>query len=221
MASIQDRLNKLQPYVVGIRYTQGMTVVDVLLKEKWVAPKSEIIKFEKVDNEPNYYMFYSLKEDIGVDELLDYIGNIIKLNLDNEEKLVLFKTKVKELQDVFKLNELAKLKTLKFTFGTVLNGDIGDIVDISDDEIDINESLMIKPDNQKQEAIVEPPKNSEKVIPSQKQTSTPKNKHGKIELPPKGPIKLEDYNLPEHETNGDCNCGPNEACPKCMDSKDM
>ena len=43
-----------------------------------------------------------------------------------------------------------------------------------------------------------------------------------IELPPKGnSIEVEVYELPEEMKEGECDCGPNEACPKCMDKKDL
>ena len=55
MAKIQDRLNILKPYIVGIRYLEGIQIVDAMFKEGWTVPDSDIIKKELVDGPKNYY----------------------------------------------------------------------------------------------------------------------------------------------------------------------
>ena len=72
MSKIQERLNALRPYVIGIRYLQGIQLVDAILKEGWTVPNSQVIQKEKVDGEENYYMFFSENDDIDIDDLLDY-----------------------------------------------------------------------------------------------------------------------------------------------------
>ena len=81
MSKIQERLNALRPYVIGIRYLQGIQLVDAILKEGWTVPNSQVIQKEKVDGEENYYMFFSENDDIDFDDLLDYVQEIINLNI--------------------------------------------------------------------------------------------------------------------------------------------
>jgi hypothetical protein len=89
------------------------------------------------------------------------------------------------------------------------------------------------------EQIDEPVVEEPKVIPPQKeepkepeikenivveditpQTNTPRM-HDNVELPPKSKIELEVHDLPSEMTEGTCNCGSDEACPKCIDSKGL
>lgn len=95
MSKIQQRLDSLQPYINGIRYVQGMQIVDAMFKEGWTVPNSEVIRKELVDKEQNYYMFFSEKEGVTFDDLLDYVQNIIKINIERENKNLLFKERVK------------------------------------------------------------------------------------------------------------------------------
>jgi hypothetical protein len=54
MSKIQERLNLLRPYVIGIRYLEGIQLVDAVLKEGWTVPESQLIQKQKVDGEENY-----------------------------------------------------------------------------------------------------------------------------------------------------------------------
>lgn len=217
MSKIQEKLNALRPYVVGIRYLQGIQLVDAVFKENWTIPQSEVIHQEKVDGDDNYYMFYSENEDIDIDDLLDYVKEIIDLNIEREKKYELLSEKVAELQRIFKSNSLAKLKKLKFTFS---EPDImPSIVDMDDLSSESTKELI-----NKTEEPTEQPKSE--VKPKSEPTKTVKNGSGKnktimngIELPPKGEkIELEEFDEP---TNIVCKCGPNEICPVCEEQKDL
>ena len=58
MSNIQSRLDSLQPYVIGIRYFEGLPIADVILKENWNIPESDIILKTKGDEKLNYWVFY-------------------------------------------------------------------------------------------------------------------------------------------------------------------
>ena len=62
-------------------------------------------------------MFYTQTENLGIDELLDYVEKIIKKNIEREKKHELLKEKVKELQVLFGKEPLTKLKNMKFVLG--------------------------------------------------------------------------------------------------------
>jgi hypothetical protein len=57
-----------------------------------------------------------------------------------------------------------------------------------------------------------------KMLQAKKQSQSSNKKINKVELPPKPQPKLE---MVTTEYNTDCDCGPNDACDKCIDSKDF
>lgn len=116
MAQIQETLNSLQPHLIGIRYQEGVALLDVVLKTGWSIVETNGIKAVKGDESMNYYMIYSESPNIGIDDLLNYVRRIINLNLDREKKQELLNTKIVELKKLFKGNDLKQLGKLKFTF---------------------------------------------------------------------------------------------------------
>jgi hypothetical protein len=63
--NIQDTLDKLQPYVIGIRYLDGTPLVDAVFKEGWTVIEDANIKKVKGDDGLNYYMIFSEIKGIG------------------------------------------------------------------------------------------------------------------------------------------------------------
>lgn len=215
MSKIQERLNALRPYVIGIRYLQGIQLVDAILKEGWTVPNSQVIQKEKVDGEENYYMFFSENDDIDIDDLLDYVQEIINLNIEREKKYDLLKEKVVELQKIFKDNSYTKLQRLKFTFNEP--DIIPSLIDMEKIDDDSAANLLDKA-NEEVAPVVEKvkPEVSKPAKNTAKRNGTIPND---IELPPKGQkIELEEFIEP---TNIVCKCGPNEVCPICEEQKDL
>lgn len=238
MLSLQDRLNSLQPYITGIRYVEGLQLVDANFKEGWVFPESKLIRREKISD--NYYMFFSEDKTVTIDTLLDYIQTIITFNIEREVKYELLKVKVKELQELFKETPLSKLENLRFTF--VSNELIPPLSEMDDmdvlneittsetlteaDILGVSDDFNEDEDEYEREARL----HEEAAFRAQQEKLTTKLNGSKgktkmvnnIELPPKGnSIEVEVYELPEEMKEGECDCGPNEACPKCMDKKDL
>ncbi len=210
MSKIQEKLDSLQPHIVGIRYVQGMQIVDAVFNEGWTVPNSDVIKKELVDEGQNYYMFYTEKEGVTIDDLLDYVEGIININIEREVKHALLKTKVKELQKIFKNNSLSKLERLKFSFGeadivpSLLEMDIDLDEDVDNGEFDeSNEVKTPEPTTPKPEPKIK--------------TNTANVKGQNVELPPRDEkIVVEEIDAP----NVVCNCeGPDEICPVCQEEK--
>jgi hypothetical protein len=116
MSSIQKTLDSLQPYVIGIRYLEGLPLVDTVFKEGWTVPDDPKITKVKGDEGMNYYMIYSENKSVGIDDLLAFVDKTIKLNQEREKKHELLRIKVEELKKIFKETPLTKLSRLKFTF---------------------------------------------------------------------------------------------------------
>lgn len=242
MSTIQEKLDSLQPYVSGIRYVQGVQLVEATFSEGWVIPESTVIRKEKI--EQNYYMFFTEIEGISIDDLLDYVKSIIDINIEREKKHELLKEKVKELQVLFKDNTLSKLKELKFVFNEP--NLIPSLLEMGSDiltEIAQEDSLLVQPkveveapyaadeyeDEDEEEKRIrlleeENYRMQQEELYSKFNGSKNKNQKTKVlnnvELPPKNQkIKVEVYDLPEELKEGECLCGPEEACSKCLDNK--
>ena len=136
MSKIQETLDSLQPYVIGIRYVEGTALVDVVFKDGWTVPEDSSIKKVKGDDGLNYYMIFSEVKGVGLDELLNYVDKTIKLNLEREKKHDLLRAKVNELKEVFKKNSLTKLQRLNFTFS-----DEELVPNLNDFDIDIDDEM--------------------------------------------------------------------------------
>lgn len=115
---IQEKINKLKPYFRGLKVADNYRIVEFNLKNTWVIEKSGDIELQqkKIKESDNvlYSMFYSEKKSF--DDILDYVENeVIKYNLDLEEKERLLMMKVEELKRVFENKGLDELNNLKFT----------------------------------------------------------------------------------------------------------
>jgi hypothetical protein len=236
MSNLQKALQSLQPFLIGIRYLDSIPVVDAKFKEGWFVPDSKYIKKAKSEGESNHYIFYSETEGIGLDELLEFLQTTINANIEREKKIELLKIKVVELKEVFNNNPLFKLEHIKFCFDEQdLVPELNDLKISEEDFKPENKELeKTQPEKQiveqfpkKEEEYADNPEMSdeEKEILAEderaanfkkwKENNAKKTKASKIELPPK---KI----MAEVEAiDGNCNCGPEEACPKCIDKKDL
>mgnify|MGYP001267980474 FL=1 len=209
MSKIQEMLDSLQPYVVGIRYLNGIQIVDAVFKEGWTVPDSDVIKREFVDESQNYFMFYTEKEGVTIDDLLAYVEGIIGVNIEREKKYILLKAKVEELKRLFKEKSLSELEELKFSF--TKSGVMPSLADMDNFDLkdeterpEVNETTKPEPEN-----LEEITKANEKVKGNGSLTSV---KGQKIELPPKDKkIVVEEYEEPKIV----CKCGPGDVCPAC------
>lgn len=226
MSKIQERLNALRPYVVGIRYIEGIQLVDAVLKEGWTVPESKLIQKQKVSGEDNYYMFFSDGEEVDIDDLLDYVQEVINLNIEREKKYELLKVKVDELKRIFKENTLTKLQRLKFTFNEP--DIIPSLIDMDDINEDLNDELA--PEEKIIESMSEvlseqtnidnskEPQPKIKNNKSQSKSKIVDNHFNGVELPPKGKkVELEEFESPKII----CKCGPDDICPICEEEKNF
>lgn len=138
MSNIQKTLDSLQPYVIGIRYLEGkIPVVDAVFKEGWTVIDDPKIEKAKGDEALNYYMIYSEKPGVGLDDLLAYAERVIKANQEREKKHDLLKAKVNELKELFKKHSYNKLLNLKFAFKEEEL-----VPNLNDFDVDIDEPLV-------------------------------------------------------------------------------
>lgn len=241
MSNLQNELQALQPYLVGIRYMENIPIVEAVFKEGWVLPENKNIERVKAENESNHFMLFSQIKGIGLDEILNYLETIIKLNIEREKKVELLKIKVQELKEIFLKNTLSKLQKLKFSFNEDELIDDIDNLTIEDPEPENEAVIPIESPEVVREVIVEPHQTQQPIENNQtlseeeleileeerraenfkawKTTQGVDKKlkkiGNKIELPPKKINKEIDI------MEVDCECGPDEACSKCIHLKDL
>lgn len=264
MSNIQETLDSLQPYVIGIRYLEGTALVDVIFKEGWSIPEDKTLKIIKGDNEVNYYMIFSETKGVGLDNLLAYVKRTININQDREKKLELLRTKIVELKEIFKRNSLTKLSNLKFSFGEIETEPTLNEIDIEQPviilpKVEVVEQPYIEEPYEEEpvqsQPVSQPTKPQQNVnygTPLEPKVFLDENGHPielseddkemleeearaernrkllahtkpagpkpRVELPPKRKAQVA---MAERDYETDCECGPNEACDKCIDKKDL
>ena len=115
MSQFQNKINSLKPYIIGIRFINESTIIDVVFKEGWVPPTNNRFSVKKSNESTvNYYMIFSENEEVTLDELLDYIEFSISVNVEREKKIELFQKKVKDMEELFKSSSLTELEKMKF-----------------------------------------------------------------------------------------------------------
>lgn len=239
MATIQNILDSLQPYVIGIRYLEGTPLVDVVFKDGWTVIEDNNIKRVKGNNELNYFMIFSEVDGVGLDELLQYVEKVIKLNQEREKKHDLLKNKVNELKEIFKRNSLLKLSKLKFIFDDEFVPDL-DEMDIDFKEEEIVEEIISEPQppvithNETPKAfldedgnVIEPSEEDKELIEEEERAALNRKMIASKKAKPVAKIKTPELQhkpkleLVTDNNYYDCDCGPDSACEKCIDKKDF
>jgi hypothetical protein len=121
---MQEKINKLKPYLSEIKFENDSTAIILKLPTKWSVVKSKVIGVEHMGG--GTYVFYTSETEIGLDDLVDFCQEIIKINLEREQKIKLLSIKYEELKDIFNNNDLNVLEGLEFKLPEVnLNLDLG------------------------------------------------------------------------------------------------
>ena len=76
---MQEKLNKLRPYVTGIRFVKDLPVVDLILREGWNIFESETITYKPSATNPNYFMVFPKNPTDSIDSVLEQVEEILKL----------------------------------------------------------------------------------------------------------------------------------------------
>lgn len=117
--SLYKEFSTLLPYLQSIRKLKTYLSFDVSIPTTWKLPKKYVDEEKVVEQQtksPNERLisFVSEINEDSVEKISNDILNIIKYNLDREEKEKLFQDKVGELKMIFEKQTLKKLKTLSF-----------------------------------------------------------------------------------------------------------
>jgi len=134
--SLFTEFSTLFPYLQSVRKLKSYLSFDVSFPNTWKLPKKYVNEQKVVEQESKIeghrlISFVSEISEDSVAETTSDIQNIIKYNLDREEKDRLFQTKVNELKSIFEKQTLSKLKNLVFDYKTetIMLDDIEESID--------------------------------------------------------------------------------------------
>lgn len=110
-------INKTNKYLRSVRVLKNYVSFDMLFPESWVTLKKNPENIEVLVNETNDGVITSfvceMKKEV-IEVLENTLDQIVKTNIEREEKERLFKSKVNELKNIFEKEKLDCLKSLKF-----------------------------------------------------------------------------------------------------------
>jgi len=111
-------INKTSKYLKSVRILKNYVSLDMIFPSTWVMLKKmpdgiEIVQTETQDSGMVSSFVCENKEDL-LNKVEEVFNNIVKTNIEREEKERLFKTKVQELKSIFETKNLESLKGLKF-----------------------------------------------------------------------------------------------------------
>ena len=111
----EKRLKELNGYDISFEIKQGYYHIALVYDDGWdvLIPDNENIY---VENRNGVYHYIGSIDVISIDDLFNSIEETIAYNMDLQKKLILFKQKTQELQEIFSNEEYETLKNLKFTF---------------------------------------------------------------------------------------------------------
>lgn len=119
-----ELISSLRPYFFSLREVEKNVSLDLRIPTKWRLEniqhivsqyKSVAIKVQDKNDKVQLVSLIAVANEDGYDTARTCALEIIKYNIELEQKEILFKEKVKELENLFKNESLDKLKDLTFT----------------------------------------------------------------------------------------------------------
>lgn len=124
--SLYQEIQILFPYLQSVRKIQTYLSFDISFPSTWKIPKKYVEEDKimeqqsRIQNE-RLFSYVTEMDEHSVQKVYDNIKNIIKHNLEREEKERLFESKVDELKKIFEKQNLEKLKGLYFDISEPIN----------------------------------------------------------------------------------------------------
>jgi len=111
-------IEKTTNYLNSVRIVKNYVSFDLIFPNSWRLLKKYPDNLEVLQNEGKdgkiVTSFVVINESEKIDLVETIIDEIVKTNIEREEKEKLFKSKVRELQNIFEKENLENLKGLKF-----------------------------------------------------------------------------------------------------------
>ena len=112
----ENKLKELSGYDIGFEIKQGYYHISIVFDENWdiLEPDNESIYVEKRNG---VYHYIAPADNVTIAEMFKTVDTTIDYNMDLQKKLLLFKKKTEELQEIFANETLEVLETIEFKYG--------------------------------------------------------------------------------------------------------
>jgi hypothetical protein len=139
--NLYQEISEILPYFQSIRKLKNYLSIDVQIPNTWKLPKKYVEEDKVVEQEngtSNFRLISFVCEinEESVEKNKNNLLNIIKYNLEREEKEKLFEEKVNELKMVFEKQPLESLQNLKFQVKSPK-------IKLEDDENEVEPAKMV------------------------------------------------------------------------------
>jgi len=138
--SLYKEFSTLLPYIQSVRKIKTYLSFDISFPKTWRLPKKFVSEDKVIEQtstiaDERLFSFISEITEENVEQTYKNLQDIIKYNLEREEKERLFESKVSELKDIFDKQNLKNLKNLKFDIK-------GNKIQLGDDEEEIRTTKL-------------------------------------------------------------------------------
>lgn len=140
--SLYKEFSNLLPYLQSVRKLKEYFSFDVMFPLTWKLPKKfvdekRLLEQESTVSTHRFFSFVSEINEEDVERITSNIKNIVRYNLDREEKEKLFEDKVTELKTIFEKQTLKSLKNLKFQINPINH------IELEDNEESVKTTEMV------------------------------------------------------------------------------
>lgn len=117
--SLYKEFSTLLPYIQSIRKLKEYLSFDISFPNNWKLPKKyvqedKVMEQESVIQNERLFSFVTQINEQDIEKVIENIKNIIKYNIELEEKEKLFQSKVEELKNIFQKQNITNLRDLQF-----------------------------------------------------------------------------------------------------------
>ena len=116
MFDLEKRLKELSGYNIGFEIKQGYYHISIVFDENWNVLESynESIYIEERNG---MYHYIASVDSVTIADMFKIVDMTIDYNIDLQKKMLLFKKKTEELQNIFANETLEVLETIEFKYG--------------------------------------------------------------------------------------------------------
>ena len=109
----EKRLKELNGYNISFEIKQGYYHIALTFDDGWniLTPENEFIYVEERNN---VYHYIASTDNVKIEDMFNAIDATIDFNMDLQKKLILFKQKTEELQELFANKDFETLQTIEF-----------------------------------------------------------------------------------------------------------
>lgn len=109
----ENRLKKLNAYDVSFEIKQGYYHIALKYDDGWSVLDSDNENIY-IQEKNGFHHYIASVDNVKMEDLFNIIDTTIEYNLDLQKKLILFKEKTEELQEIFSNEDYETLKTIEF-----------------------------------------------------------------------------------------------------------